>query len=102
MWEMHGMQGGIGDSDDERNRSGRVEVIPTSYPTRGIPSPPTNPPPPLAGTSEDLHAWSIYRQVFSDRLFYIAQGNSSYSYKNLEKPKIVNECVPFLFVNHLT
>ena len=21
------------------------------------------PPPPLAGTSEDLHAWSIYRQV---------------------------------------
>ena len=63
MWEMHGMQGGIGDSDDERNRSGRVEVIPTSYPTRGMPSPPSNPPPPLAGTSEDLHAWSIYRQV---------------------------------------
>ena len=67
MWEMHGMQvGGMGDSDDERNRSGRVEVIPTSYPTGGMPSPPSNPPPPLAGTSEDLHAWSIYRQVNKD------------------------------------
>ena len=61
---MHAMHGGGGDiSDDERNRSGRVEVIPTSYPMGEMPSPPSNPPPPLAGTSEDLHAWSIYRQV---------------------------------------
>ena len=86
---MHAMHGGGGDiSDDERNRSGRVEVIPTSYPMGEMPSPPSNPPPPLAGTSEDLHAWSIYRQVFSDRLFYIAKGNSLYSYKNLDEPKI--------------
>ena len=53
----------VGDSDDERNRSGRLEVIPTSYPMGEMPSPPSNPPPPLGGTSEDLHAWSIYRQV---------------------------------------
>ena len=63
MWEMHGMQHG-GDSDDERNRSHRVEMIPaTSYPMGEMPSPPSHPPPPLAATSEDLHAWSIYRQV---------------------------------------
>ena len=61
MWEMHAMNGEV--SDDERNRSGRVEVIPTSYAMGEMPSPPSNPPPPLGGTSEDLHAWSIYRQV---------------------------------------
>ena len=66
MWEMHAMHGGV-DSDDERNRSGRVEVIPTSYPMGEMPSPPSNPPPPLgAATSEDLHAWSIYRQVHNN------------------------------------
>ena len=70
MWEMHAMHGGGGDiSDDERNRSGRVEVIPTSYPMGEMPSPPSNPPPPLAGTSEDLHAWSIYRQVKGNHYF---------------------------------
>ena len=67
---MHAMHGGGGDiSDDERNRSGRVEVIPTSYPMGEMPSPPSNPPPPLAGTSEDLHAWSIYRQVIGNHYF---------------------------------
>ena len=63
MWQMHTMHTS-GNPDEEQNRSGEmVEMMPNSYGMVEMPSPPSNPPPPLGGTSEDLHAWSIYRQV---------------------------------------
>ena len=69
MWEMHTMHNNHDGQhqesfEDERNRSGGIEMgMPAPYAMNEMPSPPSNPPPPIAGTSQDLHAWSIYRQV---------------------------------------